>query len=183
MEQQSTAGTAMMKSVALPMPSSSFVTLPPNRLHKTFQWQYDPEFLPLVSTFVLYMAKDPGVPIWSTNTGTALSFALSMTNWPVSAYWVVSAEDTNGVESLPSNEIHFPGSVSDHYRLSWTSNWDEATIYTSTNAALPKEQWQPVANVFSENTYEGLLDFSPGLRVFCLDKPDVLTITLFNPTP
>ena len=189
-EQSASLGAQMLsRQVALITPS--FITLPTrtNFVYKVnLAWLEDPDTQPFVSTYTLYMGRSPGTyDYWTNDIGTNLFYTFARTNWGDERlnrhFFVVTAKDQDGNESLPSNEVHYPPFGPDHYRLTWTSNWDQATIFSSTSASIPRESWQPIATVFSTNTYEGVIDLSVGLRVYCLDKPDVLTITVFNPNP
>jgi len=178
-----------MLSRQLAMISPLLVVVPPQTnfiVRKRFLWLEDPDAMPMVSTYTLYLGTNPGVYDSSADTGTNLFYDFSRTNWSERSqrhFVVVTAKDDAGEESLPSNEVHFPAYEPDHFRLTWTSNWDQVTIYESNDLSIPKENWTVTATVFSTNSYSGWIDLTLRGKYFCLDKPDVLTITVFNPNP
>jgi hypothetical protein len=169
-----------MPTVVLP-PRTNFV------YQKRFEWQEDPDTIPIISTYVLYMGTSSGGPYTIVeNTGTNLFYVFMRTNWEDRLYRhfaVVTAKDGSGIESEPSNEVHFPPFDADHFRLTWSSNWDQVTIYESTDARVPKTNWTVTATLSGTNTYADWIDFTVPAKFFILDKPDILTITVFNPNP
>lgn len=189
---QSLGAPMVRKSSAvstLPGPTSSVSSLSSNFVYKVkLAWDYDPDLLPSVSTFTLYMGRSSGVyDYWTNNVGTNLSYTFCRTNWDEERmarhFFVVTAKDQDGTESTPSNEAYFPAFPQDHFRLTWTSNWDSVTIYETSDITLPRSNWNVTATLFSTNTYSDLIDFTVPCKFFSLDKPDTLTITVFSLNP
>lgn len=151
-------------------------------------WLEDQDTQPLISTYTLYVGRSPGTyDYWTNDIGTNLSYTFARTNWDDERlnrhFFVVTAKDQDGNESEPSNEVHFPPFPPDHYRLSWTSNWDQVTIFETTDLSIPQTNWTVTATVFGTNSYSDWISAGSACKFFCLDKPDVLTITVFNPNP
>jgi hypothetical protein len=151
-----------------------------------FEWQEDPDQMPSISTFTLYMGTTSGSYTIIEDTGTNLFYVFMRTNWDERMYRhfaVVTSKNQDGIDSDPSNEVHYPPFGPDHFRLTWTSNWDQVTIYETTNLWLPRTNWTVTATVVGTNTYSDWIDFTAPCKFFSLDRPDTLTITLFNPNP
>lgn len=173
----------------LPVAASSLSSPKSNFVYKVnLAWDYDPDLLPSVSTFTLYIGRSSGVYDYCTNSvGTNLSYAFSRTNSDEEGmarhFFVVTAKDQDGTESTPSNEAHFPAFPPDHFQLSWVEHWDSVGIFSSVDLAIPKEQWNLFAYVEGANSFSTNMQPTEQCRFFILNKPDVLTIRVFNPNP
>ena|SRR5215831_4733504 len=169
--------------------AASLVDPPKISVYKrTFEWVYPMEQFGDVQTFKLYMGMSSGsytiVEDAGTNfTGTNFLYTFQRTNWVERTdrhFAVVTAADWTWMESLPSNEVHWPAFPPDHFRLMWLSNWTSVNVYSTSNLFLPKDQWPLYAMVMGTNQIEGpLLDCG----FFVIDKPDVLSITVFTLSP
>lgn len=136
-----------------------------------------------IDHFNLYFGSAPGTYTNTINVGTDTNYTLSYTNWSESGvrhYFVVTAVDSNGSESLPSNEAHFPFYPPDHFRLDWISS-DSTMISTSQSVLIPRSQWPVFAVVIGTNSFSTNLD--TGAHFFIIDHAEPLTITAYNPNP
>lgn len=98
-------------------------------------WNYSPDAT--VAGYKLYRGAQSQNYTWATNAGNT-NFAISWwTNPPYGQtfYFAVTAYDTNGLESLPSNEI------------SWTLPLPKTNVVVSVSGALESSPdlitWQP----------------------------------------
>lgn len=172
-----------LSAAVLPPPKTNFV------YKRTFLWDYPLAELDGIRGFRLYMGESPGsytiIEDAGTNyNGTNFFYVFLRTNWVERLdrhFAVVTAADPDGLESLPSNEVHWPAYPPDHYRLQWQTNWTTVNIYSFTDLSVPIESWPLIGSVSGTNIFEGLL--SARQQFFVIDKPDVLTITVFNPNP
>jgi hypothetical protein len=195
-EQSSTAGAVMtnrtvaQSSISKAPPSPlSFIVLPPPRTnlvtHKLFAWDEDPDFQPLVMFYTIYMGTNAGVYIWSDTT-TNLTYDFARTNWAerIARHFVtVSATDEFMQETDVSNEIHFPAFDADHVRITWTANWPICTLWYEYEAQGTPGMGYQLAVLHYTNEFDEFIDKSLPAKFYYLDKPDILTITLFNPNP
>lgn len=168
------------QSFTLPPPSTNFV------YKKRFEWDYDPEFMPHVSTFTVYMGTNVGVYNWSVDTGTNLFYDFARTNWDERGHFhfvTVTARDEAYDESVPSNEVHFPNFGATHVRVTWLIHWETSTLFWANDIWAPLQNWNVAAVRYGDTNYTELIDFTGPPRFFYLDKPDTLSIELFNPKP
>jgi hypothetical protein len=190
-EQSTTAGKTMVVKTTNAVRSmlSAPVFVPPVRTnlvtHKIFAWDEDPDFQPLVMFYTIYMGTNVGVYNWSDTT-TNLTYDFARTNWSerISRHFVtVSATDEFMQESDVSNEIHFPAFDADHVRITWTANWVTCTLWYEYEAQGTPGMGYQLAVLHYTNEFDEFIDKSLPAKFYYLDKPDVLTITLFNPNP
>lgn len=168
------------KLFTLPPPATNFV------YRKRFEWQYDPEFMPHVSTFTLYMGTNAGEYNWSVDTGTNLFYDFARTNWSERGsfhFVTVTARDEAYDESGPANEVHFPNFGVTHLRIRWTINWEVCTLFWMNQADADLRLGNQEAVLYGTNQYVTLIDKTVPVKFFYLDKPDTLSIELFNPKP
>lgn len=177
-----TTSTASLLSapIFVPPPRTNLVT------HRRFEWQEDPESIPLVATYTIYMGTNAGVYNYSEQIGTNLFFEFVRTNWDERRnmhFVVVTATDDFFQESDPSNEVHFPAFPADHVLITWTVNWETCTLYWKSEAWGPPQLGNQLAVLHNTNSFAEFLDLTIPAKFYYLDKPDILTITLFNPNP
>lgn len=172
-----------------PMSSTSTASavLPPRTnfvYRRTFGWQYPTNELPSVRNFRLYIGQESGSYSIVEDTGTNLTYTFRRTNWTERMdrhFAVVTAQDMGFLESIPSNEIHWPDFPPDHYRLTWQTNYPVVLVYSTTDLTMPKSQWPILAMVAGTNVFEDWI--RDDYRFFVIDKAETPTITLFNPNP
>ena len=153
---------------------------------KRFEWDMNPEYQEFVSTYTLYMGTNSGAYDWQVDTGTNLFYEFVRTNWDERKYFhfvVVTARDRDYDESPPSNEVHFPVFPATHVRISWQIAWSSCALYWANEVWAPMQNWNYAAGFVGATNYSELIDWTVPAKFFYLDKPDVLTIELYNPKP
>lgn len=174
---------------SLLIPITSLFAPKTNAVYKrTFLWDYDDD-ISAVHTFKLYMGESPGSYTILEDAGvnwngTNYFYIFLRTNWDERMdrhFAVVTAADASGLESLPSNEIHWPAFPPDHVRVMWLTNYpDPVTIYHSSDVRLPMTNWPMAAIVMGYTNAEFLMGISD---FFYIDKPEHLSIEAYNPFP
>ena len=189
-ELESSLGTPMLRrttqSEIFPPPLVVFPRRTNFVTRQRLEWNYDPDSFAHVSTFTLYMGTNSGVYNTVLQTGTNLFYEIAITNWNERGmlHWcVVTATDEFFEESDASNEAHFPFFGPTHIRITWTANWPTCTLFWETDANGIRSLGNQLAVLHDTNTFAELIDWTAPSRFYYLDKPDILTITLFNPNP
>ncbi len=180
-EQRVASSPTMIRAFVAPKPT--------NHVSRTsFAWGYDQASMPDVDHFILRIGTNEGVYTIEENAGTNLTYVFTRTNWSEAKlrhFAVVIAVSPGDPElnSAASNETHWPVYPPDHVMLSWTTKYPTTRVLSSHDISKPVSQWGEYASVNDATNFSAPIEFTTPAIFFAVDKPEQLSVLLFNPNP